>query len=100
MQLVDTPTFPAEWKEGALGARQALDELKAEPEPELDWTFFSPAVFLDPGPREAAVRLGEDAPLMQDDGTPAHLSVGELASVLLDEIEAPRHRRRRFTAGR
>lgn len=96
VQLVDTPQFPAAYKEGALGARQALEELKEEAE--LEWTFFSPAVFLDPGPKQGAVRLGEDAPLMQADGAPAHLSVGDLAAVLLDEAEAPRHVRRRFTA--
>lgn len=96
LQLVDTPEFPEAWKAGALGARQALDELRAEPD--LDWTFFSPAVFLDPGPKQGGVRLGDDEPLMKD-GAPAHLSVGDLAAVLLDEVEQPRHVRRRFTAG-
>ena len=42
VQLVDTPTFPAEWKQGALAAREALNLIRQESA--LDWTFVSPAV--------------------------------------------------------
>jgi putative NADH-flavin reductase len=97
VQLVDTPTFPAEWKAGALAAREALRLIQQDTE--LDWTFLSPAVFLEPGPRTAKFRLGKDEPLMQADGTPAHISVADLAVAVLDEIEQPRHVRQRFTLG-
>jgi putative NADH-flavin reductase len=47
LQIVDTPEFPAEWKQGALAAREALNLIQREPS--LDWTFLSPAVHLEPG---------------------------------------------------
>src|SRR4249920_2159297 len=31
VQLVDTPEFPAEWKQGALAAREALNMIRNEP---------------------------------------------------------------------
>ena len=95
VQLVDTPQFPAEWKEGALGARQALRDLQAEPS--LDWTFVSPAALLEPGERTGKYRLGGDE-LLMDGEQPAHISVEDLAVAVLDEIERPQHSRRRFTA--
>lgn len=95
VQLVDTPQFPAEWKEGALGARQALRDLQAETS--LDWTFVSPPALLEPGERTGKYRLGGDELLMDGDH-PAKISVEDLAVAVLDEIEDPKHSRRRFTA--
>lgn len=95
VQLVDTPQFPAEWKEGALGARQALRDLQAETS--LDWTFVSPSAMLEPGERTGKYRLGGDELLMEGDH-PARISVEDLAVAVLDEIERPQHSRRRFTA--
>jgi len=95
VQLVDTPQFPAEWKEGALGARQALRDLQAETS--LDWTFVSPSALLEPGERTGRYRLGGDELLMEGDH-PAKISVEDLAVAVLDEIESPKHSRRRFTA--
>jgi hypothetical protein len=37
VQLVDTPPFPAEYKQGALAAREALNQIRTESA--LDWTF-------------------------------------------------------------
>lgn len=98
-QLVDTPGFPAEWKEGALGAREALEALQSETA--LDWTFLSPPVFLElhGGARTGGYRLGGDEVLM-DGGKPAGISVEDLAVAVLDEIEKPAHIRRRFTVAR
>ncbi len=95
VQLVDTPQFPAEWKEGALGARQALRDLQGETS--LDWTFVSPSALLEPGERTGRYRLGGDELLMEGDH-PAKISVEDLAVAVLDEIESPKHSRRRFTA--
>lgn len=96
-QLVDTPGFPAEWKEGALGAREALEAIKGETA--LDWTFLSPPVFLNlhGGERTGKYRLGGDEVLMDGD-KPAGISVEDLAVAVLDEIEKPAHIRERFTA--
>jgi uncharacterized protein len=93
-QLIDTPDFPAEYKEGAEGARQALNLLRDEQE--LQWTFLSPAALLQPGPRTGQFRIGGEQLLMDGDA-PAHISVADLAVALLDEAEQPQHIRQRFT---
>lgn len=95
-QLVDTPGFPAEWKEGALGAREALNAIREESS--LDWTFLSPPVFLNlhGGARTGKYRLGGDEVLMDGD-KPAGISGEDLAVAILDEIEKPAHTRKRFT---
>ncbi|HYS83268.1 MAG TPA: NAD(P)-dependent oxidoreductase [Anaeromyxobacteraceae bacterium] len=94
VQLVDTPTFPAEYKQGALGAREALTLLRAEKE--LDWTFISPPAILEPGARTGKYRTGGDQLLMAGQ-VPARISVEDLAVAILDEIERPQHLRSRFT---
>lgn len=95
VQLVDTPDFPAQWKEGALGAREALNLIKTETT--LDWTFLSPAILLEPGERTGKYRLGLEEPLF-DGAAPAKISTADLAVAMLDEIEAPKHIQQRFTA--
>lgn len=94
-QLVDSPEFPAEYKEGALGARQALNELKTEDE--LEWSFVSPAILLVPGEATGHFRLGKDSPVFDDKGE-SKITVGDLAVAILDEAEQGKHIRQRFTA--
>ncbi len=94
-QLVDSPEFPAEYKEGALGARQALNDLKTENE--LDWSFVSPAILLVPGEATGTFRLGKDSPVFDDNGE-SKITVGDLAVAILDEAEQGKHIRQRFTA--
>lgn len=97
LQLVDTPEFPAEWKQGALAARQALNDLQAESS--LDWTFVSPPIILEPGERTGHYRLGRDEPLQAATGGPARISTTDLAVAIVDELENGRHVRQRFTVG-
>lgn len=94
VQLVDTPQFPAEWKQGALAAREALGLMQQEQA--LAWSFVSPAVMLAPGARTGRYRLGGDEVLMSGD-QPAGISVADLAVAIVDEVETPQHVRRRFT---
>ncbi|MET0335030.1 MAG: NAD(P)-dependent oxidoreductase [Rhizobacter sp.] len=94
VQGVDTPQFPAEWKQGALAAREALNLIRQEDA--LDWTFLSPAALLAPGPRTGKFRIGADDLLMDADH-PAGISVADLAVAIVDEIENPRHIQKRFT---
>lgn len=95
VQLVDTPPFPAEYKQGALAAREALNRLKLENS--LDWTFLSPPILLAPGSRSGQYRTGLDNLLPGVGETPAGISVADLAVAIVDEIEAPRHIQQRFT---
>jgi len=94
LQLVDTPQFPAEWKQGALAAREALNWIRTENT--LDWTFLSPPILLQPGERTGQYRLGDEAPLMNGD-QPGSISVADLAVAMADELETPRHVQKRFT---
>lgn len=96
VQLIDTPDFPAEYKEGAEGARQTLNLLKAETA--LGWSFISPPALLQPGARSGQFRLGGDQLLMNADA-PASITVADLAVAILDELERPQHLRQRFTVG-
>lgn len=98
LQLIDTPEFPAEYKAGASGARDFLNLLKQEQE--LDWAFFSPAIEMHPGittGRTGKYRLGTTSPVFDENRT-SRLSVEDLAVVLLDEVEHPKHHKMQFTA--
>ncbi len=94
LQLVDTPQFPAEYKAGALAAREALNLIREEKS--LDWTFLSPPILLVPGERTGRYRLGQDAPLMNGE-QPGTISVQDLAVAIVDEIEQPQHLKQRYT---
>lgn len=96
-QLVDSPAFPAEWKSGALAARESLNRLRADAS-DLDWTFVSPAMHLEPGERTGKFRLGGEAPVFDAKGE-SRISVADLAAAIVNELESPQHRRARFTAG-
>jgi putative NADH-flavin reductase len=95
LQLVDTPPFPAEYKQGALAAREALNRLKLETD--LDWTFLSPPIALAPGARSGQYRSGLDDLLPGVGEAPAGITVADLAVAIVDELENPRHIKQRFT---
>lgn len=95
-QLVDSPDFPEQWKGGSQAMRDVLNMLKDEKE--LNWTFLSPAITIQPGERTGKFRLGTDQPVMNDKGE-STISAGDLAAAILDEIESPQYIRQRFTLG-
>lgn len=95
VQLVDTPPFPAEYKQGALAAREALHRIRLEDA--LEWTFLSPPIGLAPGARTGQYRTGGDNLLPGQGEAPAGISVADLAVAMVDELEQPRHIRKRFT---
>ncbi|MBM3115338.1 NAD(P)-dependent oxidoreductase [Jeongeupia naejangsanensis] len=96
VQLVDTPEFPDQWKASALGAREALNLLRAEAA--LDWTLLSPSAMLQPGERTGRFRLGGDQLIVDADGNSV-ISVEDYAVAMIDELETPKHSRARFTVG-
>ncbi|MCG5241278.1 NAD(P)-dependent oxidoreductase [Azospirillum doebereinerae] len=94
--LIDTPQFPAAYKAEASAGRDALNVLRDEET--LDWTFLSPSALFAPGERTGSFRLGTDALLVDGAGN-SHISMEDYAIALVDELETPRHSRRRFTVG-
>ena len=93
--LIDTPAFPEEWKPLAVGGLDFLKALRGETE--IDWTFFSPAALFEPGERTGQYRLGTDR-LLTDDAGVSRISFADYAIAMVDELEAHRHPRARFTA--
>lgn len=96
LALVDTPEFPDAYKAEALAGRAALTVLRATAS--LDWTFLSPSALFAPGARTGVFRLGTDQLLVDAAGN-SHISMEDYAIALVDELETPRHSRRRFTVG-
>ncbi|MBS1525126.1 MAG: NAD(P)-dependent oxidoreductase [Bacteroidetes bacterium] len=96
VQLVDTPEFPAEWKNGAMAAREYLNIIKQENG--LDWTFLSPAIILHQGERTNKFRLGTDHPIFDDNGK-SEITVEDLAVAIIDELIKGRFIKKRFTVG-
>jgi putative NADH-flavin reductase len=74
-----------------------LDTLKRAPET-LDWFYVSPAAefgsWVD-APETGAYRLSDDVLLTDENGV-SRISGADLALAVVDEIEHPRYRRRRF----
>ncbi|WP_264565199.1 NAD(P)-dependent oxidoreductase [Flavobacterium sp. N3904] len=98
LQAVDTPDFPKEYHAGATAARDYLNILKEEIE--LDWAFFSPAFEMHQGittGRTGNYRLGLENPVF-DENQRSMLSGEDLAIVITDEAENPKHHQIRFTA--
>ena len=97
VQIVDTPQFPEAFKPGATAARDYLNFLKREDQ--LDWTFVSPAIEMNPGTphiRKGVYRTGLDNAVFDADNK-STISVEDLAVAILDEVENPKHIRARFT---
>lgn len=96
VQALDLPGFPAEYKQGALATREALNLLRKESG--LEWSFLSPSADLAPGQRTGKFRLGTDQMLKDAEGQ-SRISVEDYAVAMLDEVERPAHIRQRFTVG-
>jgi uncharacterized protein len=96
--LLDAPNFPPAWKGIASAHRDALEVLRKEGTAAgIDWTYFSPAAFIQPGERTGKFRLGGDQ-LVTDAKGESRVSAEDYAVALIDEIEKPQFIRKRFTA--
>lgn len=95
VRLIDSPDFPAEWRAFAMGGIAFLDALRSVED--IDWTFFSPAALFEAGERTGQYRLGTDT-LLTDDAGVSRISFADYAIAMVDELEAHRHPRARFTA--
>jgi len=92
-RLFDSPHFPDAYRAEAGAGIAFLDALRASDGP--DWTFLSPAMVFDTGPRTGTYRTGKDDLLTDKDGN-SFISFADYAIAMADEIETPRHHRERF----
>ena len=94
--------LPQDWVSIATAQGKALALLKAS---DINWTYFSPAAFFEPGDRTGKFRLGRDSLIINEKGNrPApfensRISFEDYAVALVDELERPAHLRARFTIG-
>ena len=98
-RLVDTPEFPAAFKDEALSHADVLTALR-ETSDDIDWFYVSPAAGFGsyaPGEATGTYRVGGDVLLTDASGT-SFISGADFALAFVDEIEQGRHHRERFTA--
>ena len=93
---MDLPDFPIVYEGGVKSTAIVKDLLREEPD--IEWTFLCPSTLISPGERTGTFRLGLDDLLVGADGS-SRISVEDYAVAMIDELEAPRHTRRRFTVG-
>ena len=77
-------------------AALALEQIRKADD--LDWTAISPPASIQPGERTGRFRLGLER-LIEDEKGQSLISREDFAIAILDEIETPKHARKRFTAG-
>jgi len=93
-RLFDSPHFPDAYRAEAGAGIAFLDALKAMEG--IDWTFLSPAMIFDLGPRTGSYHTGKDDLLVDGEGK-SFISFADYAIAMADEIETPKHHRERFT---
>jgi putative NADH-flavin reductase len=95
-RVIDSEGFPAEYKAEASAGALFLENLRKEQE--LDWTFLSPSAEFVEGERTGTFRVGKDDLLVSGAGR-SWITFADYAIAMLDEVEAPKHSRQRFTVG-
>lgn len=95
VEEVDQPTFPDAFKPNSNKGKELLEGLKTT---DLDWTFISPSRFFVPGERTGKFRYGTDEMLMTTEG-PTSISYEDMALAIVNELEEPKHLRKRITIG-
>ncbi|ACI53780.1 NAD-dependent epimerase/dehydratase [Rhizobium leguminosarum bv. trifolii WSM2304] len=79
----------------AISHMKAFAALRAS---DINWTYFSPPMLIDPGVRTGKFRLGGDSVIFDEQGR-SWVSFEDYAVALVDELENPGHERARFTIG-
>lgn len=97
LRVVDSGAIPAE----IMGGVKSLGKFYLETlnnEKDIDWVFFSPAGVLEPGEATGTYRLGKDDLIVDSNGN-SHITVGDYAKAMVDELDTPSHHKERFTIG-
>lgn len=93
--LLASGHLPAQWVPIAISHEKTLKVLEAS---DINWTYFSPAAYFEPGQRTGKFRLGTNQ-LITDSKGESRISLEDYAIALVDELEKPAHERSRFTIG-
>jgi putative NADH-flavin reductase len=96
-RLLDTPEFPAQFKEEASSAADVLAALRADTTG-ADWFYVSPAAAFgayNPGEPRGTYRVSGDL-LLTDESGKSEISGPDFGLAFVDEIDAPKHHRARF----
>lgn len=97
LRVVDSGAIPAE----IMGGVKSLGKFYLETlnnEKDIDWVFFSPAGVLEPGEATGTYRLDKDDLIVDSNGN-SHITVGDYAKAMVDELDTPTHHKERFTIG-
>jgi putative NADH-flavin reductase len=95
VSLLASGHLPPAWIPIATSHDKALKLLQ---DSDIDWTYFSPAAFFEPGARTGKFRLGTNS-LISDEKGESRISMEDYAIALVDELEKPAHQRARFSIG-
>lgn len=95
-RVIDSQGFPLEYKAEASAGAEFLEALRQEKD--LDWMFLSPSAEFVEGERTGSFRVGKDDLLVSSAGR-SWITFADYAIALIDEVEAPKHSRQRFTVG-
>jgi putative NADH-flavin reductase len=93
--LLASGHLPPAWVPIGKSHEKALKMLQAS---DINWTYFSPAGFFEPGDRTGRFRLGTNALIVDSKGE-SRISMEDYAIALVDELEKPAHLRAQFTIG-
>jgi uncharacterized protein len=95
VRALDVVPIPEAWKPEIMAKMEEWEVYRKNSD--VDWTYFSPPVFIEPGERTGSYRLGIDQLVMNEQGK-CRISAEDYAVALLDELEQPRFVRQRFSA--
>jgi uncharacterized protein len=95
LMLLNSGHVPAEWLPIATSHEKVLRLLEKS---DINWTYFSPAAFFEPGSRTGKFRLGTNQLIADAEGN-SRISMEDYAIALVDELEKPVHQHARFTIG-
>jgi putative NADH-flavin reductase len=95
VSLLASGHLPEAWVPIATSHGKAKKLLEASA---IDWTYFSPAAYFEPGERTGKFRLGTKE-LIANDKRESRISMEDYAIALVDEIESPKHVRASFSIG-
>lgn len=93
--VLDSGYWPEQYVPIATSHMKAFAALR---ESDINWTYFSSPMMIEPGERTGKFRLGGDDLIVDEQGN-SRVSFEDYAVALVDELEKPAHERSRFTIG-